>query len=392
MIMATKDFYEQLGVSKTASPEEIKKAYRKLAIQYHPDKNPGNKEAEEKFKEISHAYEVLSDKTKRAQYDQFGPEAFTSAGRAASGQGGAGGFHDPFDIFSQVFGGGFGGSGGGSIFEDLFGGNGSRRSANGAQDGADLRYDMEIDFEDAVYGADKKIRIPKLSACEHCNSSGCEPGSGRTSCTRCGGSGQVSMSQGFFSIRQACPSCHGAGQIIQNPCKVCRGAGRVQTEKTLQIHIPPGVDTGSRLRVAGEGEGGMRGGSVGDLYVFIHVRPHDIFRREGNDIICDMPVSFAEATLGSIVEVPTISGKAKMKIPEGTQNGTLLRLKGKGVPALRGGSRGDMHVRIFVEMPKNLSREQRIELEKFSATVNNPRNHPIRDQFVTNAKRFMTGE
>ena len=392
--MATKDFYEQLGVSKTASPEEIKKAYRKLAIQFHPDKNPGNKEAEEKFKEISHAYEVLSDKTKRAQYDQFGPDAFTSAGRAAGGQPGAGGgFHDPFDIFSQVFGGGFGGSGGGNIFEDMFGGQGgSRRSANGAQDGADLRYDMEIDFEDAVYGADKKIRIPKLSGCGHCNSSGCEPGSGRSACTRCGGSGQVSMSQGFFSIRQACPSCHGAGQIIQNPCKVCRGAGRVQTEKTLQIHIPPGVDTGSRLRVAGEGEGGMRGGSVGDLYVFIHVRPHDIFRRDGNDIICDMPVSFAEATLGSIVEVPTISGKAKMKIPEGTQNGTLLRLKGKGVPALRGGSRGDMHVRIFVEIPKNLSREQRAEMEKFSATVSNPRNHPIRDQFVNNAKRFMTGE
>ena len=392
----TKDFYELLGVSRTAAPEEIKKAYRKLAIQFHPDKNPGNKEAEEKFKEISHAYEVLSDKTKRAQYDQFGPEAFTSAGRAAGPGGAGGGFHDPFDIFSQVFGGGFGGGGGGggnsSIFEDLFGGGGSRRSSNGARDGSDLRYDLEIDFEEAVYGADKKIRIPKLSGCDHCNSSGCEPGSGRTTCTRCGGSGQVSMSQGFFSVRQACPSCQGAGQIIQNPCKVCRGAGRVQTEKTLQIHIPPGVDTGSRLRVAGEGEGGVRGGSVGDLYVFMHVRPHEIFRRDGNDIICDVPVSFAVATLGGIVEVPTVTGKAKMKIPECTQNGTVLRLKGKGFPSLRGGARGDMHVRIFIEVPKNLSREQRADLENFSSKLVESRHHPLREEFVNKARRFMTGD
>jgi molecular chaperone DnaJ len=385
--MAT-DYYELLGVSKSASAAEIKKAYRKMAVKYHPDKNPGNKEAEEKFKEISHAYEVLSDENKRARYDQFGPEAFTSAGRA-NGAGAGGGFHDPFDIFSQVFG---GGGGGGSIFEDLFGGGGfSQRSSNGARDGADLRYDLEIDFEDAVYGADKKIRIPKMTSCENCKGSGCEPGSGKKTCPQCGGSGQVSLAQGFFNIRQTCPACQGAGQIIEKPCSKCRGEGRVRTEKTLQIHIPPGVDTGSRLRVSNEGESGVRGGRSGDLYVFIHVRPHEVFQREGNDIICEVPVDYPTAALGGVIEVPTVAGKAKMKIPEGTQGGTVLRLKGKGIPSLRGGPRGNQLVRIFVEVPKSLNREQKEALKEFAGKLDKHKNHPLLEKFFAKAKRFMSG-
>ena len=381
------DYYDLLGVSKTASDTEIKKAYRKLAIKYHPDKNQGDKEAEEKFKKISQAYEVLSDKSKRSQYDQFGHEAFTSGGRSTHGFGG-GGFHDPMDVFSQFFGGS--GGGGSSFFEDLFGGGGGRRSASSAVDGADLRYDMEIDFEDAVYGADKKITIPRMGGCDKCNSTGCEPGSGRKTCTRCGGSGQVALSQGIFSVRQTCPSCQGAGEIVEKPCRKCRGTGRVHTEKKLQIHIPPGVDTGSRLRVSGEGESGLRGGRTGDLYVFIHVRKHNIFHREGNDIICELPISYATAALGGVVEVPTISGKAKMKIPAGTQNATILRLKGKGVPALRGGSRGNMHVKIFVEVPLKLSKEQKAELEKFDATLEDSKNHPLKAGFESKAKPFLS--
>ena len=383
--MAKEDYYKLLGISKNATEAEIKKAYRKMAIKYHPDKNQGDKTAEEKFKEISEAYEVLSDKNKRAQYDQFGHAAFTSGGRSTHGFGG-GGFHDPMDVFSQFFGGGGGGS---SFFEDLFGGGGgSQRSASSAVDGADLRYDMEIDFEDAVYGADKKVTIPRMSACDKCKSTGCEPGSGRKTCTRCGGSGQVALSQGIFSIRQTCPSCQGAGEIVEKPCKQCRGSGRIRTEKKLQIHIPPGVDTGSRLRVAGEGESGLRGGRTGDLYVFIHVRKHNLFHREGNDIICEMPIPYSVAALGGVVEVPTITGKAKMKIPPGTQSATILRLKGKGVPALRGGARGSMHVKVFVEVPDNLSREQKSLLEKFDASLN-AKNTPLNTEFEKKAKPFL---
>ncbi len=383
--MAT-DYYELLGVTKGAAATDIKKAYRKLAVKYHPDKNPGNKEAEDKFKEIAHAYEVLSDPQKRAQYDQFGPEAFSRASGPAGNGGGFGGFNDPFDIFSQVFGGS-----GGSIFEDLFGGGSSRRSSGGRQDGSDLRYELEIDFEDAVYGADKKITIPRLDACEKCNGTGCEPGSSKARCPRCNGTGQISLAQGFFSIRQACPNCGGSGQIIKNPCSGCHGEGRVRVEKTLQIHIPPGVDTGSRLRVSGEGESGTSGGRSGDLYVVIHVRQHDVFIREGNDVLCEVPIDFVTAALGGIIEVPTISGTAKMKIPEGTQSGTILRLKGKGIPSLRGGYRGDQHVKIFVEVPRNLSREQKEALQKFRSACGEEKVHPMRDSFLERAKRFFSG-
>jgi molecular chaperone DnaJ len=380
------DYYDTLGVSKGATAAEIKKAYRKLAIKYHPDKNQGDKAAEEKFKEISQAYEVLSDDKKRSQYDQLGHEAFTSKGQG--GFGGAGGFHDPFDIFSQVFGGG----GGGSIFEDLFGGGGGRRSRSGGIDGSDLRYDLEIDFEDAVFGADKKISIPKLESCKRCNGAGCEPGSSKSTCSQCGGSGQVVMAQGFFSIRQPCPKCNGTGESIDKPCKDCHGEGRVRTNKKLQIHIPAGVDTGSRLRVSNEGEGGARGGRTGDLYVVIHVKEHDIFRREGNDILCDVPIDFVTATLGGTVEVPTITGKAKLKVPEGCQNGTVLRMRGKGVPSLRGGARGDQHIRIYVEVPKKLNGKQREALNAYAETMSDSGHHPQRESFLKKAKRFLGAE
>ncbi len=373
------DFYDVLGVDRQAGAAEIKKAYRKLAVKYHPDKNPGDKKAEDKFKEISEAYEVLSDSRKRSRYDQLGHDAYVRSGR-----GGGGGFHDPFDIFSQVFGGG----GGGSIFEDLFGGGGRR---NGTRDGSDLRYDLEIEFEDAIFGADKKIVIPRMEQCSRCHGQGCEPGTGKTTCTRCGGSGQISMAQGFFSIRQTCPGCNGEGQMIQAPCKTCHGEGRLHKEKTLQIHIPPGVDTGSRLRVSGEGEAGYRGGSAGDLYVVMIVKSHEVFMRDGQNIICEVPIDFPTAVLGGVVEVPTVTGKTKMKIPEGTQNGTVLRLKGKGVPALRGGHRGDQLVRILVEVPKHLKKDQKSLLESYSKALKGS-NHPMRESFLKKAKPFMGGK
>ncbi len=376
------DYYEMLGVAKGASADEIKKAYRKLAIKYHPDKNPGDKAAEEKFKEVSRAYEVLSDDKKRREYDQLGHSAYTSSGAGRPG-GGAGPGFDPYDLFSQVF-----GAGGGGNFEDLFGGSGRRRDPNGPQEGADLRYDLEIDFEDAVYGAETKLTIPRLTTCDSCNGSGAEAGSSKSKCVRCGGSGYVTASNGFFSVRQPCQSCRGRGEIIDKPCKKCRGEGRVRVEKQLQVRIPPGVDTGSRLRVTGEGESGVRGGPPGDLYVFIHVRPHAVFVREGNDLLCEMPVPFKVAAEGGLIEVPTIAGPAKMKIPEGTQSGTVLRLKGKGVPALRGGGRGDLHIRIQVEVPTGLTAEQKALLEKFESSLG-AKNYPKRSQFENTARNFL---
>lgn len=383
------DYYSLLGVAKSATADEIKKAYRKLAVKYHPDKNPDDKQAEDKFKEISEAYEVLSDQNKRSQYDQYGHDAFKRAGRGGA-SGGFGGFHDPFDIFREVFSGG--GGGGGSIFDDLFGGGSSTRSRTGPKDGSDLRYDMEIDFEEAVYGADKTITIPKLETCSHCKGAGCEPGSSKSTCGRCGGTGQVSLTQGFFSVRQTCSSCNGTGQIIKNPCKTCHGEGRVRKERKLQIHIPPGVDTGSRLRVAGEGEGGLRGGRSGDLYVVIHVSPHEIFQRDNLDILCELPIDFVTATMGGTVEAPTVTGKTKVKIPEGTQNGTILRLRGKGMPSLRGGGRGDQHIKIFVEVPTHLNKEQKEILKQFSESFDNSKHHPMRESFLKKATRFFQGK
>ncbi len=375
------DYYQLLGVSKGASADEIKKAYRKLAVKYHPDKNPGDKAAEDKFKEISQAYEVLSDTQKRSQYDQFGHEAYTSHGGATGGGGG-----DPFDIFSQVFGGARGG-GGGSIFEEFFGG-GARHNPNGPIPGDDLRYDLEIDFSDAIFGTDQTVEYTCSASCDSCKGSGCEPGTSKTKCVRCGGSGQVSAGNGFFRFQQPCGACHGTGEVINSPCKKCHGAGEIQKPKSIQVHIPPGVDTGSRLRVAGEGGAGKRGGSPGHLYVYIHVRPSAVFAREGTDLLCEMPVEATLAALGGVVAVPTVTGAVKMKIPAGTQSGTVLRLKGKGVPALRGGGRGDLHIRIKVEIPTGLSSEQKRLWEELQKSLD-VKNYKLRESFEQKAGNFL---
>ena len=380
-----KDYYQTLEVSKTASADEIKKAYRKLAIKYHPDKNPGNKEAEERFKEISQAYEVLSDPEKRRQYDQFGHDAYTQRG---GGGGGAYDYQRAQDIFSQFFG---GGGGGGFPFEDLFGGGHHRSNPNGAVPGDDLRYDLEIDFEEAMYGADKTLKIPRMAECPDCHGSGCEAGTGRKVCPRCGGSGSLVMSQGFFSVRQPCPACQGTGQIIEKPCRKCRGQGRIREEKPLQVHIPPGVDTGTQLRISGKGGAGLRGGRAGDLYVFMHVRSSSVFEREGDDLLCEVPIPFAVAVAGGVVEVPTIAGKAKLKIPPGTQSGAVLRMKGKGAPSLRGGARGNLHLRMVVESPVGLNNEQLKLLAAFNDSLA-PRNNPRQNNYRAVAGKFMRGE
>ncbi|MDD6336996.1 MAG: molecular chaperone DnaJ [Lentisphaeria bacterium] len=395
-----KDYYETLGIAKTASADEIKKAYRKLAVKYHPDKNPGDKAAEEKFKEVSKAYEVLSDDKKRKQYDQFGPELFERTGGQGYGAppgGGPGGFSssnfnfsgfsDPRDIFSQVFGGG----GGGFSFDDLLGGmrngRGRRRSSGSSvRKGEDLSYRVEIDLEDAVLGADKKIRIAKDEACPSCGGSGAEPGSGRKSCPSCGGSGYVVSGQGFLQMQEACQACHGTGSVILHPCKRCGGSGVVRVEKELQIHIPPGVDEGSKLRVSGQGGPGTGGGPAGNLYVIIALKPHAVFERNGQDLICELPVPLETALQGGIVDVPTISGRTRMKIAPGTQNGTMLRLRGKGVPALKGGARGDQIVRIFVELPSGLTAAQLKTIASLGLTKSN---YPKQADFRARAAKFL---
>ena len=369
----SKDYYQILGVSKNASDAELKKAYRKLAVKYHPDKNPGDKAAEEKFKEVSEAYDVLSDPKKRAQYDQFGSDYFRPGGGAGAGgfngagPGQGGGFRDPYDIFSQMFGGG-GRMDGADIFGQMFGDGGrrSRKSSRG-QRGSDLEYTLNISFSDAVFGAEKRIRLSKRDICTACSGSGAAPGSSRTPCTRCGGSGQISAGGGIFGMAaaQPCPSCGGTGSVNTHPCPKCSGTGRVGVTKELQVHIPAGVDTGSKLRVAREGEAGTNGGDPGNLYVIIQVLPDPVFTRKERDIICEVPVDFATAALGGIVEVPTLAGKTRLRVPEKTQSGVMLRLKGKGVPALKGGERGDQLVKITVETPTGLNSNQRELLTSF---------------------------
>ena len=326
--MAHRDYYEVLGVEKNASEEEIKKAYRKLALKHHPDKNPGDKSAEEKFKELGHAYEVLSDPQKRAAYDRFGPAAFDPRARAGAGTWGGGSFHDPFEIFREVFGGS-----GESIFETFFGTD--RDDPTKPQRGEDLRYDMELSLEEAAAGCEREIALSRLEHCEACSGTGAEPGSKLKTCATCGGHGQVVVARGFISIRQACPRCEGAGRVMEKPCRSCQGSGLRESPGKVKIRVPPGVDTGTRLRSTGNGEAGRRGGRRGDLYVFLHVRPHEVFQREGDDLLCELPISFVQAALGSDVDVPTLNGKAQIKVPAGTQSGVVFRLKGRGMPSLQ---------------------------------------------------------
>ena len=380
--MTKRDCYEVLEVSKDSDGEVIKKAYRKLAVKYHPDKNPGDKTAEEKFKELGHAYEILSDPQKRAAYDEYGHDAFDARARAGRGGGfSGGGFHDPFDIFRDVFG------GGGINMEDLFGGGG-RRDPSAPHRGGDLRYDLEIDFEEAAHGCEKEISVSKAETCEHCAGSGAEVGSKLRVCVTCGGRGQVISSRGIFSIAQTCSQCGGAGRVVEKPCRTCHGAGRLEKRSKIKLKIPAGVDTGSRLRSAGNGEGGARGGPPGDLYVILHVREHDIFQREGDDLICEIPVSFTQVTLGAEVEVPTLNGKASIKVPSGTQPGTVFRLKGKGIKNVQGYGAGDLHVRVNVEVPTRLNHDQRAKLEEF-AKLCDGNETPGSKSFFEKAKRFF---
>ena len=373
--MAQADLYETLGVSRDASADELKKAYRKLAVKYHPDKNPDDKAAEAKFKEISSAYDNLKDPDKRAAYDRYGHAAF---------QGGGGGGHDPFDMFREAF----GGRGGGGIFDEFFGGGGGGQSAGGAAHGSDLRYDLEISLEEAVKGCEKEIRYRRPAECKKCHGEGAEPGSKKVTCPTCGGTGQVSSNRGFISFRQVCPNCQGSGQIIEKPCKDCNGEGRVMETSTVKVRIPGGVATGSKLRSAGKGEAGQMGGQAGDLYIIIHVKEHELFERHDHDLFCEVPIKFTLAALGGAINVPTLFGKGSLKIPTGTQTGTTFRLRGQGVPHLRGNRKGDLLIRVQIEVPTKLSSEQKKKLEDYAESCGDPAN-PMGESFVEKAKKFF---
>jgi molecular chaperone DnaJ len=376
--MAKRDYYEVLGISRGVDAEEIKKAYRKLAVKFHPDKNPGDHAAEEKFKELGEAYEALSDPQKRAAYDQYGHAAFDPRQRAGRA---GGGFHDPFDIFREVFSDG----GGGSIFESFFGGG----ERSGPQRGDDLRYDLEITLEEAAAGVEKEISVSKQDRCETCGGSGAEKGSGVKTCTTCGGRGQVVMSRGIFSIAQTCPQCKGHGRLLEKPCKACHGEGRRERTTKIKLKIPLGVDTGTRLRSSGNGEAGFRSGRGGDLYVVLHVKAHEIFQRDNDDLHCEVPVSFIQAVLGAEIEVPTLAGKAMIKIPAGTQSAAVFRVKGKGVKNLQGYGYGDLHVRIQVEVPTRLTHEQKAKLQEFAALLDG-HEAPLAKSFFEKAKKFFS--
>jgi len=347
--MAKRDYYEILGVSREADEKEIKRAYRKLAMKYHPDRNPDDEDADHKFKEASEAYEILSDSSKRAAYDQFGHAGVD--GSAGGGFGGGGGAS-----FSDIF---------GDVFGDIFGGGRGGRNTRGA----DLRYTLELDLEEAVKGKTVQIRIPGHTECNTCDGTGAEKGSRPEACGTCNGMGQVRMQQGFFTVQQACPTCRGSGKIVKNPCKKCHGAGRIQEEKTLSVKVPPGVDTGDRIRLSGEGEMGVEGGPSGDLYVQVAVREHSIFTRDGRNLYCEVPISIVDASLGGELEVPTLDGRVKLKIPPETQTGKLFRLRNKGVSPVRGGPSGDLLCRVAVESPVNLTKRQKELLEEFQQTL-----------------------
>ena len=381
--MAERDYYEILDVSRDADEREIKKAYRKLAMKHHPDQNPDDAKAEEKFKEIGEAYEVISDEEKRAAYDRYGHAAFKQGG----GGGSRGGFHDPADIFSQVFG---GGGGGGSMFDDLFGGGGGRRrDTSGKKRGSDLRYDLEITLEEAAEGVEKELEIEKYAVCDTCSGSGSKSGKGGSKpCTTCGGRGVVGQQRGMFIQQVTCPECRGAGYVITDPCGDCDGNGRIQAPERVNIRIPAGVDDGTRLRSTGKGDAGMRGGPAGDLYIFLHLRDHDVFQRDGEDLYCEVPLPFSTAALGGELQVPTLTGSATMKVPAGTQGGTTFRLRDRGMPALNGRGKGDLHVEVQVEVPTKLTSAQKEKLEAFTESIGE-KNSPMQGSFFEKAKRFF---
>lgn len=374
MAASKRDYYEILGVNRDASEEEIKKSYRKLAMKYHPDRNPDNPKAEEQFKEAKEAYETLSDDQKRAAYDQYGHAAFEHGGSGAGGFSSAG-FGDAF----------------GDIFGDIFGGGRSGGQRNNVYRGADLRYNMEISLEDAAKGNETKIRIPVQSTCETCKGSGARPGTQPVTCTTCGGHGQVRMQQGFFSVQQTCPKCHGTGKMVKDACPTCNAAGRVKLNKTLSVKIPAGVDEGDRIRLTGEGEAGVNGGPTGDLYVVIHLKQHEIFQRDGGNLHCEMPISFTTAALGGEIEVPTLDGSAKMKIPAETQTGGVFRLKGKGIKPLRQSESGDLMVHVVVETPVRLTEKQKELLREFdtSTQADAGKHSPKNKSWVDKAKDFF---
>ena len=385
--MATKnkrDYYEILSVSREASEDEIKRSYRKLAVKFHPDKNPGDAGAEERFKELGEAYDVLMDADKRAAYDRYGHAAFAQ-GTAGPGRGG---FHDPFDIFREVFAGGTGGGmGGGGIFETFFGG-GAQVDREGRQRGSDLRYDMQITLEEAAFGVDKEIEVRKLDTCSKCEGKGAESGSRSINCPTCGGRGQVISSRGFFQVSQTCPRCRGVGQIIEKPCRACEGEGRVEKASRIKLKIPAGIAEGSRLRSTRNGEAGIRGGPPGDLYVVIHVKEHEIFQRDEDNLYCELPIPFTLAALGGEIAVPTLEGKANLKVPAGTQSGQIFKLRDKGIVNVNGRDRGDLLARLIVEVPTRLNSEQRQKLEEF-AELCGDENTPLHKSFFERAKEFF---
>lgn len=376
MAAAKKDYYEVLGVNRDASEEEIKKAFKKLAMKFHPDRNPDNPKAEESFKEAKEAYEILSDDQKRAAYDQYG---HAGVDPSMGGGGGFGGFNS--GNFSDAF---------GDIFGDIFGGGRNQRS--NVYRGADLRYNLEISLEDAAKGTETKIRIPVQTTCETCHGSGARPGTSPVTCTTCNGHGQVRMQQGFFSVQQTCPKCHGTGKMVKEPCPTCHGGGRVKQNKTLNVKIPAGVDEGDRIRLSGEGEAGVNGGPTGDLYVVVHLKEHPIFQREGANLHCEMPISFSTAALGGEIEVPTLDGAAKMKIPAETQTGSVFRLRGKGIKPLRSSEHGDLMVHVVVETPVRLTEKQKELLREFesSTQADAGKHSPKNKSWVDKARDFFS--